>query len=98
MFDAVTTARPRQGPLRDGTVTHCACCRYRQPAEQVQNSIAAFVAPARVRHQLGEAAQQRLERINAAEASSSPERQGAYSPPMPVRTAERGYWHWRLKH
>ncbi len=44
-FDAVTTARPRQGPLRDGTVTYCERCRYRQPAEQVQNSIAAFVDP-----------------------------------------------------
>ena len=42
-----------------------------------------------------------LERINAAEALSSPERQGAYSlPPLPARAAERRHadiWHALVK-
>lgn len=54
-------------------------------------------ARVRVHYQLGDAARQMLERINAAEALSSPERQGAYTlPPMPARMAERRHadiWH-----
>jgi hypothetical protein len=105
MFDAVTTARRVKVRYADGTVASChRVTDIDQPAEQVQNDVAAFVdlcARVRVHYQLGDAARQMLERINAAEASSSPERQGAYSlPPMPARTAERRHadiWHALVK-
>jgi len=101
MFDAVATARRIKVRYADSTVASChRVADLDQPPDQVQNDVAAFVdlcARVRVHYQLGDAARQMLERINAAEALSSPERQGAYTlPPMPARMAERRHadiWH-----
>ena len=105
MFDAVATARRVDVRYADGAVASChRVADLDQPPNRVQNDVAAFVdlcARIRVHYQLGEAARQMLERINAAEAPSSPERQGAYAlPAMPPRTAERRHadiWHALVK-
>jgi hypothetical protein len=89
----------------DGTVAGChPVTDLDQPADQVQSDVAAFIdlcACVRVHYQLGAAAREMVERINAAEAPSSPELQGAYSlPPLPARTAERRHadiWHALVK-
>lgn len=100
-FDAVASARRAKVRYADGTVATChPVTDLDQPADQVQRDVAAFIdlcVRVRVHYQLGAAAREMLERINAAEASSSPERQGAYSlPALPPRTAERRHadiWH-----
>lgn len=105
MFDAVATARRVNVRYADGTIASChSVADLDRPAGQVQNDVAAFVdlcARVRVHYQLGDAARKMLERINAAESSSSPERQGAYAlPSMPARTAERRHadiWHALVK-
>lgn len=101
MFDGVATERRVKVRYADGTVAAChPVTDIDQPSDQVQNDLAAFVdlcARVRVHYQLGDAARRMFERINAAEASSTPERQGAYSlPPLPARTAESRHadiWH-----
>ena len=104
-FDAVATSRRMKVRYADGTVAAChPVTDLDKPADQVQHDVAAFVdlcARVRVHYQVGAAAREMLERINAAEASSSPERHGAYSlPPLPARTAERRHadiWHALVK-
>jgi hypothetical protein len=104
-FDAVATARRVKVRYADGTVTAChPVTNLDQSADQMQHDVAAFdglCARIRVHYQLGAAAREMLDRVNAAEASSSPERQGAYSlPPLPARTAERRHadiWHALVK-
>lgn len=101
MFDAVATTRRVKVRYVDGTVVSChRVSDLDESPEQVQRDVAAFVdicARVRVHYQLGDRARHMFERINAAEASSSPERQGVYSlPPLPARTAERCHadvWH-----
>ena len=100
-FDAVAAASRVKVRYADGTVAAChPVTDIDKPADQVQHDVAAFVdlcARVRVHYQLGAVAREMLERISVAEASSSPERQGAYSlPPLPARTAERRHadiWH-----
>ena len=104
-FDAVVTARRVKVRCADGTVAGChPVIDLDQPADQMQSDVAAFIdlcACVRVHYQLGAAAREMVERINAAEAPSSPELQGAYSlPPLPARTAERRHadiWHALVK-
>ncbi|TPI27878.1 hypothetical protein FJ414_28240 [Mesorhizobium sp. B3-1-6] len=101
MFDSVATKRRVKVRYADGAVAAChPVTDLDQSSDQVQIDLAQFVdlcARVRVHYQLGDAARRMFERINAAEASSSPERQGAYSlPPLPARKAERRHadiWH-----
>ncbi|MFG1210921.1 hypothetical protein V5F72_00690 [Xanthobacter flavus] len=100
-FDAVAGTRRLKVRYADDTVVSChPVTNLDQPADGVQRDVAAFIdlcARVRVHYQLGAAAREMLDRINAAEASSSPERQGAYTlPALPARTAERRHadiWH-----
>jgi len=98
-FDAIATARRVKVRYAGGTVAAChPVADLDQPAAQVQHDVAVFIdlcSRVRVHYQLGAAAREMLERIDAAEASSSPERQGAYSLPPSAgedgRAAARGH-------